>query len=209
MENKDWATALQPLLEHYRYTTDPLYSEGLYQVLVKVVLAAQDSDAHINKLAPALFNAFPDMEALSKANTEQLRGHLSSVRFHANKIAWLQDIAGVVQKDENIPTTMKGLIALKGIGRKSANVILRAAGAEPEGIMTDLHVIRVALRLGITGAKDAVKIEKDLMAKLPKDMWGETGSAMSHLGREICRPTNPKHELCPVRNVCEYCRKLT
>lgn len=205
MENEDWAAALQPLLDRYQTTADPLYSESLYQVLVKVVLAAQDSDAHINKLAPALFADFPDMEALAKANSEQLREHLSSVRFHANKIKWLMDIASVVKTDKNIPVTMKQLVALKGVGRKSANVILRAAGAPPEGIMVDLHVIRVAQRLGMTAATDAVKIEKDLLLRLPAAMWGEIGSAMSHLGREICRPTNPKHELCPVSNVCEYC----
>jgi len=205
MEDKDWAAALQPLLDKYTTATDPLYSESLYQVLVKVVLAAQDSDAHINKLAPALFADFPNMKALAKANSEQLREHLSSVRFHANKINWLMDIASVVKADKNIPNTMKELVALKGVGRKSANVILRAAGATPEGIMVDLHVIRVSQRIGITEAKDATKIEKDLMAKLPQSMWGEIGSAMSHLGREICRPTDPKHDLCPVSRDCEYC----
>jgi len=205
MEDKDWAIAMQPLLDKYSTARDPLYAESLYQVLVKVVLAAQDSDAHINKLAPALFKDFPNMKALYKANSEQLKTHLSSVRFHANKIAWLQDIASVVKDDKNIPTTMKGLVALKGVGRKSANVIMRAAGAEPEGIMVDLHVVRVSQRIGIAHSADATKIEKEMMAKLPKEMWGEIGSAISHLGREICRPTNPKHELCPVSTICEYC----
>jgi len=207
MEKDHWAAALQPLLEHYSTTQDPLYSETLYQVLVKVVLAAQDSDAHINKLAPDLFAEFPNMEALATANFEQLLKHLSSVRFHKNKIVWLKDIASVVKEDNNIPVTMKGLVALKGVGRKSANVIMRAAGAKPEGIMVDLHVIRVSQRVGIVDAKDATKIEKQLMAVLPDTMWGEIGSALSHLGREICRPTNPKHELCPLSAVCEYCKE--
>lgn len=205
MEDTKWETALQPLLQKYSTSEDPLYSEKLFQVLVKVLLAAQDSDTHINKLAPALFKDFPNMKALSKANTEQLLKHLSGVRFHANKIAWLQDIATTVKDDSNIPTTMKELVALKGVGRKSANVIMKAAGAKPEGIMVDLHVVRVAQRLGIAEANNATKIEKELMAKLPQRMWGEIGSSMSHLGREICRPTNPKHELCPVSYVCEYC----
>lgn len=205
MEERDWATALQPLLDKYHTAQDPLYAESLYQVLVKVMLAAQDSDAHINKLAPALFNAFPNIKELAKANTDQLLEHLSGVRFHAHKITWLMDIASTVKEDKNIPTTMKELVALKGVGRKSANVIMRAAGAAPEGVMVDLHVIRVSQRIGIAESNNATKIEKELMAKLPQDMWGEIGSAMSHLGREICRPTNPKHELCPVSAVCEYC----
>jgi endonuclease-3 len=207
MENKDWAAALQPLIDKYQEKKHPIDYNNLYQVLIMVVLAAQDSDAHINKLAPDFFAEFPDMEALSKANTEQLLKHLSGVRFHANKIAWLQDIASTVKKNKNIPTTMKELTALKGVGRKSANVIIREAGAEAEGIMVDLHVVRVAPRIGIATGKDATKIEKQLMEKLPRHMWGEIGMAISHLGREICRPSNPKHSICPVSNVCEYCKE--
>ena len=208
MENKDWAKALQPIIDKYEKEKHPLDYGSLYQILVMVLLAAQDSDANINKLAPAFFKKFPDMKALAKANTEQLTELLSGVRFHGNKIAWLQDLASVVKEDKNIPTNMKELTALKGIGRKSANVIIREAGTEAEGIMVDLHVVRVAPRIGIvTEKKDANKIEKQLMEKLPKTMWGEIGMAISHLGREICRPTNPKHSLCPVSDVCDYCKE--
>lgn len=207
-EQTDWAKALQPLIDKYRNKKHPLEYENIYQLMVMVVLSAQDSDANINKLAPAFFAKYPDMKALAKANTAELTEALSSVRFHANKIAWLQDIASEVKEDKNIPTTMKELVALKGVGRKSANVIKREAGAEPEGIMVDLHVVRVAPRLGIVSEKkDANKIEKQLMEILPKDMWGEIGMAMSHLGREICRPTHPKHSECPVSDVCAYCRE--
>lgn len=101
---------------------------------------------------------------------------------------------------------MKDLTALKGVGRKSANVIMREAGVKAEGIMVDLHVVRVAPRIGIAKGKNADKIEKELMAALPQDMWGEIGMAISHLGREICRPTNPKHSECPISKDCEYCQ---
>ncbi len=205
MENKDWATAMQPLIDKYKGKKHPLDYKSIYQLLVMVVLSAQDSDANINKLAPAFFEKYPDMKALAKANTAELSEALSKVRFNANKIAWLQEIASVVKEDKNIPKTMKELTALKGVGRKSANVIMREAGVEAEGIMVDLHVVRVAPRIGIAKGKNADKIEKELMEALPKKMWGEIGMAISHLGREICRPTNPKHSECPVNNVCEYC----
>src|SRR5690606_29045506 len=141
------------------------------------------------------------------ANTEQLTAILSEVRFHGNKIAWLQDIASNIKEDKNIPMTMKELTALKGIGRKSANVIMREAGVPAEGIMVDLHVIRVANRLGISHAEVGDKLEKDLMKILPHDMWQESGMAMSFLGREICRPTNPKHSECVMSKVCAYCHE--
>ena len=202
----DWATALRPLIEKYKEQQHPLDYKNIYQLLVMVVLSAQDSDAHINKIAPEFFQKYPDMKALSKANSAELTAALSDVRFHTNKIAWLQEIAETVKEDKNIPTTMKELTALKGVGRKSANVIMREANAEPEGIMVDLHVLRVAPRLGIAKGKNADKIEKELMEVLPKDMWGEIGMALSFLGRETCRPTNPKHNECILSKVCDYCQ---
>ena len=204
-ESTDWAKALRPLITKYKGKQHPLHYHNLYQLMVMVVLSAQDSDAHINKVAPAFFEKFPNMKSLAKANTAQLTELLSEVRFHGNKISWLQEIAESVKEDKNIPKTMKELTALKGIGRKSANVIMREARVEPEGILVDLHVLRVAPRLGIAKGKDATKIEKQLMEALPKDMWGEIGMAISFLGRETCRPTNPKHSECIVSNVCEYC----
>lgn len=209
MENRDWATALQPLIEEYRGKKHPLDYGNIYQLMVMVVLAAQDSDANINKVTQEFFKKYPDMKALSKANSADLQKYLEKVRFNGNKIAWLQEIAETVKDDANIPKTMKELTALKGIGRKSANVIMREAGVPAEGIMVDLHVVRVAPRLGIvTEKKDANKIEKQLMEQLPREMWGEIGMAMSHLGREICRPTNPKHSQCVVSSVCDYCHAV-
>jgi len=205
-ETKDWATALRPLIAKYKGKEHPLHYNNIYQLLVMVVLAAQDSDANINKVTVEFFGKYPDMKALSKANSAELTEVLAKVRFHTNKIAWLQDIAETVKEDKNIPTTMKELVALKGVGRKSANVVLREAGAEAEGILVDLHVLRVAPRLGITKGKNADKVEKDLMAALPRDMWGEIGMALSFLGRETCRPTNPKHSECIVNEHCEYCQ---
>jgi len=205
-EGTDWPKALRPLIAQYKGKQHPLHYKNLYQLLVMVVLSAQDSDAHINKIAPDFFEKYPDMNALSKANTAGLMEYLAEVRFHGNKITWLQEIAETVKEDKNIPKTMKELVALKGVGRKSANVIMREAGVAAEGILVDLHVLRVAPRLGIVKGKDATKIEKELMEALPKNMWGEIGMAMSFLGREICRPTNPKHSECILNNVCEYCK---
>lgn len=204
-KEKDWADALKPLIAKYKGKQHPLDYKNIYQLLVMVVLSAQDSDANINKLAPDFFKVFPDMKSLSKANSADLSKLLSKVRFHENKIGWLQQIAEEVKDDKNIPKTMKELTALKGIGRKSANVILRESNQKAEGIMVDLHVVRVAPRLGITKSKDATKIEKDLMEALPQEMWQEIGMAISFLGREICRPTNPKHSECVVSKDCDFC----
>ncbi len=200
----DWAKKLEPILTKYKGRKHPLDHHNLYQLLVMVVLSAQDSDAHINKIAPALFEAYPNMESLAVSNFDALIPHISNVRNFGNKAKWLLEIAQIVKKDENIPLTMDGLVALKGIGRKSANVIMREAKVPAEGIIADLHVIRVAPRIGlITETKDGIKAEKQLMQVLPREIWGEIGMAISFLGREICRP-QPKCEECPINEICNY-----
>ncbi|AWA30755.1 DNA lyase [Flavobacterium magnum] len=206
MKSPDWAQELKPLIDKYKHKKHPLDYGNLYQLMVMVVLSAQDSDAHINKVAPALFDKFPDLKSLAKAETADLDPYIGKVRNFGTKSGWLIDIARTLKDDKNIPTTMAELTALKGIGRKSANVIMREAEADPEGIMADLHVLRVVPRLGISHAKTGDKMEKDLMEVLPRDMWSDVGMAISFLGRETCRPKNPKHSDCLLRDVCAYCK---
>ncbi|WKL43929.1 endonuclease III [Flavobacterium sp. ZE23DGlu08] len=204
----DWTTNLEPILTKYKGRKHPLEYHNLYQLMVMVVLSAQDSDANINKIAPILFEAYPNMESLTVSNVEALIPHISKVRNFGTKANWLIEIAQTIQKDENIPLTMDGLVALKGIGRKSANVILREAKIPAEGIIADLHVIRVAPRIGlIPETKDGIKAEKQLMQVLPKEIWGEIGIAISFLGREICRP-QPKCPECPINSICEYYKNI-
>ena len=203
----DWAEAIKPLIKKYKGKKHPLEYKNIYQLLVMVVLSAQDSDKHINSLVPELFKIFPDMESLSKATPEMLFKYVGKIRNFANKAKWLTAIADKIKEDKNIPVTMEGLTALNGIGRKSANVIMREAGEKAEGVMVDLHVVRVAQRLGIATSADPKKIEQQIMEVIPKEDWGETGMAISFLGREICRPSHPQHAECVMSSVCEYYKK--
>jgi len=200
--NVNWPEAIQPLLKKYKGKQHPLEYKTVYQLVVMVVLSAQDNDRNINKLAPELFKAFPDMKSLSKATDKTLHSYISKVRNFGNKTKWLLGIAEKIKADKNIPLTLEGLTELPGVGRKSANVILREAGKKPEGVIVDLHVVRVAPRLGIASGADPKKIEKQIMDALPQKDW-DAGMAMSFLGREICRP-KPKCELCLMRPVCQY-----
>ena len=201
---KNWAEAIEPLLNTYKGKRHPLDYKNNYQLLVMVVLSAQDSDRHINSLAPALFEAYPDMSSLARATLEDLFPYIGKIRSSRKKGAWLIKIAQQIKTDGNIPRTMDELTALPGIGRKSANVIKREMGVKSEGVIVDLHVVRVAPRLGIADGKDPKVIEKQIMEKIPQKKWGEAGMAISFLGREICRPSNPRHEECVMNSVCAY-----
>ena len=143
------------------------------------------------------------MEALSKASSTDLIPYIGKVRNFVNKSKWLMEMSQMITSDKKIPKTLDELTALPGIGRKSANVILRETGQKPEGVIVDLHVVRVAPRLGIaTEMIDPKKIEKQIMDALPREQW-DAGMAMSFLGRDICRP-KPKCEECLMRSVCKY-----
>jgi len=200
----DWPTAIQPLLKKYKNTRHPLEYKNIYQLLVMVVLSAQDSDKNINKVAPKLFETFPNMKALSRATEKTLFPFISKVRNFANKAKWLTEIAKTIKDDKSIPLTHESLTSLTGIGSKSANVILREAGKPAEGVIVDLHVVRVAPRLGMATGADPKKIEKQIKEILPRKEW-DAGMAMSFLGREICRP-QPKCEICLMNKVCAYYR---
>ena len=205
---QDWPKEVKPLLQKYKGKKHPLDYKNLYQVVVMIILSAQDSDANINKIAPLLFENFPNIESLAVSNEESLTQYITKVRNYVSKANWIIEIARTLKTDDNIPKTMDQLLTLKGIGRKSANVIMREAGIEAQGILVDLHVIRVAPRIGLASeSKDGNKIEKQLMQILPNIIWGEIGMAISFLGREICRPTNPKCGECPINRICLYYNK--
>jgi endonuclease-3 len=202
----DWTIAIRPLLKKYKGKRHPLEYNNIYQLVVMVILSAQSTDDYINKTAPAFFKTFPNMQVLSKSTPEGLFPYLKGIRNFANKAKWLSEIAQKLKKDIHIPLTLEALTDLPGIGRKSANVILREAGKPAEGVIVDLHVVRVAERLGLTSNTDPKKIEQDLMEKLPESQW-DAGMAMSFLGRDICRP-KPKCEICLMKSVCAYYKKL-
>ncbi len=205
MITSEWEKPFRKLIKKYGNRAHPLEYGNIYQLLVMVVLSAQDSDANINRVAPALFEQFPNMESLAASNADAVIPFVSKVRGHCKKVAWLLDIASTVKSDAGIPLDMDGLVKLKGIGRKSANVIMREAGAKPQGIMVDLHVLRVIARVGISSAETGDKMEQDLMDSFPKSMWKDLGMSVSYLGREICRPTNPHHDECVMNKVCCFC----
>jgi endonuclease-3 len=203
----EWLKALKPLFKKYKGKKHPLNHENRYQLVVMVILSARDSDRHINSLAPALFKKYPSMKHLAKAHPKNLYPYIGKVMNFVNKANWLVALAKTVRYDRKIPTTLEDLTALSGIGRKSANVIISESGGEMEGVIVDLHVLRVAPRPGIAQGTNPSKIEKQLMEKISQKYWGILGMSLTHLGREICRPKNPKCPKCPANKACEYYRK--
>jgi endonuclease-3 len=197
---------LQLLFKKYGKKKHPLDYANVYQLVVMVVLSAQTTDALVNKLAPELFKHFPSVKHLAVAHPEELFPFIKSVRRFQKKADWLVRIAQMLGDEKKIPRTIKELMELPGIGKKSANVIIREAGGVPQGIIVDLHVLRVVPRLGITAENTPEKIENALMELIPKNYWNAAGMSFSYLGRELCRPIKPNCAECVMHSVCEYCK---
>lgn len=206
---ENWKENLEPLIDKYKGRKHPLNYNNNYQLLIMVILSAQDSDANINNITIPFFEKFPNLESISNSNIEEITSYFTKVKNYPTKTTWIYELAKLLKTDNNIPTNLTELITLKGIRRKSANVILRETNQKTEGIIVDLHVIRVAPRIGLTPKyEDGNKIEKLLIQQLPYEIWNEIGMAFSFLGREICRPTNPKCDDCPINMHCNYFKNL-
>jgi endonuclease-3 len=175
-----------------------------YQLLAATILSAQCTDARVNLTTPALFARYPDAAALAKAGRAELEGLIRSTGFYRNKAKSLLGMAkGLVEKHGGeVPRTMEALVELPGVARKTANVILGTAYGIAEGIVVDTHVIRLANRMGLTEEEDPVKIERDLMALVPRERWIDFGHQMTWHGRRICDARKPACGECPIAKVC-------
>jgi endonuclease-3 len=206
---ENWKENLKPLIDKYKGSKHPLNYNNTYQLLIMVILSAQDSDANINNVTIPFFEKYPNLDSISNSSIEEIISYFTTVKNYPTKTTWIYELAKLLKTDNNIPTNLTELIALKGIGRKSANVILRETNQKAEGIIVDLHVIRVVPRIGLTPKyEDGNKIEKLLMQQLPYEIWNEIGMAFSFLGREICRPTNPRCDDCPINIHCHYFKNV-
>jgi endonuclease-3 len=175
-----------------------------FQLLVATILSAQCTDARVNLVTPALFRAFPTARHLARGAPARLERLIRSTGFFRAKARSLRGCAQalVARHGGRVPSSMEALVALPGVGRKTANVVLGTAFGIASGVVVDTHVIRIANRLGLTGAQDPVKIELDLMALVPKRDWIVFAHLLTHHGRRTCFARKPDCPSCPVRSRC-------
>ncbi len=198
------ATVARRLKKHYPDATCSLNFRSPLELLVATILSAQCTDVRVNLIAPGLFRKYPEAADYARASQEELEEAVRSTGFFRNKAKNIRACCQVLleQHDGRVPHGMEALVALPGIGRKSANVILGTAFGIGVGVVVDTHVTRVSRRLGLTEHKDAEKIERDLMARFPKPEWIDLGHQVVHHGRRICTARKPKCDVCPLGDIC-------
>lgn len=177
--------------------------ENPFELLVATVLSAQCTDVRVNLVTPALFKAFPDARAMSAAPLTKLEDLIRTTGFYRAKALSLHKLSqALVEKhDGKVPDRLEDLVKLRGVGRKTANVVLGNAFGIP-GITVDTHLGRLARRMGMTTETDPVKVEQDLMKIIPQKEWTRFSHQMISHGRQVCAARKPRCETCPVQASC-------
>ena len=181
-----------------------------YEMAIAVILSAQTTDASVNKVTPALFARFPDIQSLAEGDRAEIEELISSLGLYRAKARSIQGFAkGVMERyNGEIPSSMEDLTSLPGVGRKCANVIQSECFDVP-ALAVDTHVTRVSKRLGLCYQKDTPEtIERKLKKKVPEDKWSKTHHQMIFFGRYMCHARNPECDKCPFTAIChEYNRR--
>lgn len=198
------AKVVRALARDYPDVTCALNFDTPVQLLVATILSAQCTDTRVNIVTRELFAKYPTAEDLAAIPTKRLERIIESTGFFRNKGKNIKACcqALVEQYDGEVPRDLDQLVALPGIGRKTANVVLGTAFGLATGVVVDTHVMRISRRLGMTREKDPVKIERDLMEQLPKSQWIDFSHRMIHHGRRICIARRPKCDECGMKRFC-------
>ncbi len=175
-----------------------------FELVVAVVLSAQERDAKVNEVTKELFKKFNTPQQFANASLEEIEKEISSISFYRKKAEYIKKISQILVEKYGgeVPKSIEELEKLPGIGRKSANMILYNAFGINEGIAVDRHVLRVSQRLGLTKQQKPEKAEQELMRLVPKDQWGKFSNLLILLGRYICTAQKPKHAECPLYDLC-------
>ena len=180
-----------------------LKADGDFMMLVGVILSAQTTDRQVNVVLPALFSRYPSPAALAEADRDDVIEIIRSTGFFNNKAENIIRTAEMIHREyhDRVPSGMKDLLKLPGVGRKTANVIRGSVFGMP-AIIVDTHFSRTVRRLELTPEKSPEKIEQDLSAKLPPEIQYRFSMLLNKFGRDFCKSARPLCGSCPVEHLC-------
>ena len=184
-----------------------------FRLVISVLLSAQTTDAQVNRVTPELFRRFPTPEAMAAASPEEVAEIIRSLGFYKTKARHCVEAAQAIVADfgGEVPHTMAELTSLPGVGRKTANIVLNVSFGIVEGIAVDTHVNRIAHRLGLspkTHKREPLKTEQDLLAILPRELWGPVNHQWIRHGRDTCTARAPKCDGCVLEDICPSAHRL-
>ena len=174
------------------------------ELLVATMLSAQTTDVRVNQVTESLFEKYRTAEDFADSSPDELEDDIRPTGFYRNKSRSLRGMARALVDEHGgeVPRTMPELVALPGVGRKTANVVLGNAFGIDEGVVVDTHVRRVSNRLGLTESQDPVKIEQDLMRVVPEEDWTIFSHLLIFHGRRVCKARKPDCPNCVLNDIC-------
>lgn len=174
------------------------------QLLAATILSAQCTDERVNQVTPTLFAQYPTVTDLAAADRIELENIIRSTGFFRQKARFIQETSQLIvhQYGGDVPNNMPDLLKLKGVARKTANVVLGEIFGIAEGITVDTHVKRLSNRLGLTTETDPVKVEQDLMQIIPREHWLDISHLLIFHGRRVCNARKPDCPHCTLNNIC-------
>jgi len=192
------------LRERYPQPRTALEFENPLQILVATILAAQCTDERVNRITPGLFRKYPTAAAYASADRTELEQEIRSAGFFRNKAKNIIGAARRIVEEYGcaVPDSMAALVTLPGVARKTANIVLSAGYGKAEGIAVDTHARRLSRRLGLSRHEDPEKIERDLLAVVPKDDWLDFNVLLVEHGRAFCQARKPKCPECFLKKLC-------
>lgn len=176
--------------------------------LLGVLMTAQTTDKQVLKIFPAFKKRFPTFKSLVASSAEEIGTFIASINLYRGKARAIHGLSRMIMEEHGgrVPGTLQELIALPGVGRKTANCVLSHV-FEQDTVCVDTHVLRIANRLGWTKGKTPERVEQDLMKLVPKSSWREINRVFVQFGRDICKAPTPQCWRCPVREMCLYTPK--
>jgi endonuclease-3 len=209
LRKREIKTVLEILSQEYGGTGTALSFATPFQLLISTMLAAQSTDVQVNKITGQLYRDYPEAHSFLRMTLPELEEKIQSIGLFRNKARNILATCRVLvdEYDGEVPTTREKLMQLPGVGRKTANVVL-SVGFQHDAIAVDTHVFRVSNRIGLADAPNVEKTEEQLMKNIPRQNWSDAHHWLIWHGRSICRAQNPKCEICPVSDFCEYYKKL-
>jgi endonuclease-3 len=202
------AAILKILNSLYPQVTPQLFYRNPFELLVATILSAQCTDNQVNRVTPGLFKRLHTPQDFVKTPVTEIERLVRPTGFYRNKARNIKACCEALIDHHGgcVPRTLEELVALPGVGRKTANVVLGAAFDTP-GVVVDTHVGRISGRLGLTKNKDPKKIELDLMRLIPQPQWSDFSLRLIFFGRTTCTARKPKCPICPLEHLCPYPHK--
>jgi endonuclease-3 len=198
------------LRKHYPEARTALDFRTPLEILVATILAAQCTDERVNRITPGLFRKYPTPAAFARADRAELEQEIRSAGFFRNKAKALIGAAGRIVGEYGglVPDSMAALVTLPGVARKTANIVLSAGYGKAEGIAVDTHAGRLSRRLGLSRQEDPDKVERDLLALVPKEDWLDFNFLLVEHGRALCQARKPDCPDCFLKGLCPSAAKL-